>query len=175
MNIKLTANVSGHGYELNQTIIDENGELNPIAYGLLTRGFQKILTDAHSTATRGTGDDKRKADEVERVEDVKKRLAKLVDGTYSFGGGGGKLSTPEDKAMKHTLQKYGVKFSKGDSIATGLKALAQATAVHHSKEYEDTMDQTIAEQLRASDIYITKLAAEMATKTAVATTTGLSL
>jgi hypothetical protein len=158
-NVTLSAVVSGNAYSLD---IEIPGELTALTRGLIDRGFQKILTDAHSTATRGTGDDKRKADETERAEDVEKRLEKLRDGSYIFGGGGGKSTTPEQKALKHTLIKYGVKFSKGDSILFGLELLAQATAKKAEKEYSPDMVETIQEQLEASEIYTTKLAAERA-------------
>jgi hypothetical protein len=170
-NITLTAVVSGNSYSLD---LELPGELDSITRGLIDRGFQKILTDAHSTATRGTGDDKRKADDDERADDVNKRLAKLKDGSYVFGGGGGKSTTPEQKALKHTLQKFGVKFAKGDTIDTGLETLAKATAEKAGKEYTPEMAETIREQLEVCEIYTTKLAAEKAAS-AKPETGGLTL
>jgi hypothetical protein len=170
-NITLTAIVSGNSYSLD---LELPGELDSITRGLIDRGFQKILTDAHSTATRGTGDEKRKADDDERAEDVNKRLAKLVDGSYVFGGGGGKSTTPEQKALKHTLQKFGVKFAKGETVLDGLESLAMATAEKAGKDYAPEMAETIRAQLEASEIYTTKLAAEQAS-VAKPETGGLTL
>jgi hypothetical protein len=171
INITLAANVAGNSYTLD---LELPGELDSITRGLIDRGFQKILTDAHSTATRGTGDEKRKADDDERAEDVNKRLAKLVDGSYVFGGGGGKSTTPEQKALKHTLQKFGVKFAKGETVLDGLESLAMATAEKAGKDYAPEMAETIRAQLEASEIYTTKLAAEQAS-VAKPETGGLTL
>lgn len=168
-NIVLTATVNGEVYTLEnpaQSIID----------GLLLRGFQKVLTDAHSTATRGSGDDKRKATDSERADDVKARLAKLADGTYTFGGGGSRHSI-EDKALIFTLKKFGVEWDKSSTIETGLEILAKATAEKAEKEYTDDMPEKIREQLVAHKVYRDKLAAlkaEAKTKN-VSPTDGLTL
>jgi len=175
MNIKLNATVGGHPYQLDQQVINEAGELTPIAIGLLTRGFQKILTDAHSTSKRGSGENERKSTPEERQEDVEKRLAKLIDGTYSFGGGGRTTSTPEQKALKHTLQKYGIKFAKGQTIENGLEALAKAIAGQANKDFEPEMTQTIKTQLEETDIYKTKLEAERQSNNPIPTAAMLKL
>lgn len=167
-NVVLSATVNGQVYTLEnptQAIID----------GLIVRGFQKVLTDAHSTATRGTGDDKRKATDAERAEDVEARLAKLADGSYVFGGGGGKATTPEAKALKHTLGAYGVKGGKGKSLDDMLEELARSVADQNGKEYAPEMVETIREQLEASEVYTTRLAAEKASTHATPETGGLSL
>ena len=166
--VVLTATVAGKAYTLEnpaQSIID----------GLLLRGFQKVLTDAHSTATRGTGDDKRKATDAERVEDVEARLAKLVDGSYQFGGGGGKATTPEAKALRAALTAYGIKGGKGKTVDDMLTELAEQVAADNGKDYEPEMADTIRAQLEASEVYTATLAAEKAKQGTAPATGGLSL
>jgi hypothetical protein len=76
--------------------------------------------------------------------------------------------------LKHTLQKFGVKFAKGETVLDGLESLAMATAEKAGKDYAPEMAETIRAQLEASEIYTTKLAAEQAS-VAKPETGGLTL
>ena len=161
-SIKLTATIGNrdntYSYEYTMEV-DLPDNHHPAIPGLLQKGFGETLRDKFSTykIKKTETEPERDATPAEKDKHTRVTEEALRNGTYTFGGGGARLS-PEDKAWKAVLKSIGYPVKKGKSIEDTLAKATRGIAKAQNKTFEPDMVEAVKASLRERDVFKDELA-----------------